>query len=427
MKLTFGMMDPNTRDYVEKKTEGFLNIPMATLGGYRFGTRDLIEKTQAKYGDRLRVMSGVLVTDVAIENGRAIGVNCIEGRGQYGATIVDGTTITTPSAQLKKSTQKAKKEVILAGGAFNTPQLLMLSGIGPEDQLNKFGIKPVSILKGVGQNLQDRYEVTVTTKLEESFQVLANCRPGEDRNLDPCLEAWHQDPAQSIYGSNGLIAGLTKRSSVRSGTPDLAIFGLPGKFEGYKLHYSRDNMHSNYVTWAVLKGHTENTAGEVRLRSKVATDTPDVNFNYFEDGNGSWQDDLQAVADGVTYVRDHLRSGLRLGQDPLGFFHSDEFHGTKGWKEELPGTDPDSPEALKDYIRQNAWGHHASCTCKMGKPTDEMAVVDSKFRVFGVKGLRVVDASVFPRIPGLFLAVPTYMLGEKAADAILGDESKSYK
>jgi choline dehydrogenase len=90
----------------------------------------------------------------------------------------------------------------------------------------------------------------------------------------------------------------------------------------------------------------------------------------------------------------------------------------------VPGPEVDTPDKLRDFIRDEAWGHHASCTCRMGADGDSMAVVDSRFRVRGVERLRIVDASVFPRIPGFFIVSAIYMLSEKASDVILADAAR---
>src|SRR5688572_8932134 len=90
-------------------------------------------------------------------------------------------------------------------------------------------------------------------------------------------------------------------------------------------------------------------------------------------------------------------------------------------EEVVPGPDFATPEQVREFVRNEAWGHHASCTCKIGRDDDPMAVLDSRFRVRGTQGLRVVDASVFPRIPGLFVVSAVYMIAEKASDAILAD------
>jgi choline dehydrogenase-like flavoprotein len=160
----------------------------------------------------------------------------------------------------------------------------------------------------------------------------------------------------------------------------------------------------NYLTWAVLKAHTRNNAGRVTLTSDNPLDTPHISFRYFEEGSDAEGEDLESVVDGIEAVR-------RLTAD-LGSLVAEE---------ELPGKQCQTRDQLRDYVRSQAWGHHASCTCKIGKPDDPLAVLDSDFRVYGTEGLRVVDASVFPYIPGFFIVSAVYMISEKATDAILAD------
>ena len=155
----------------------------------------------------------------------------------------------------------------------------------------------------------------------------------------------------------------------------------------------------------MLKGHTNNTAGTVTLRSSDPRDSPIINFHYFEEGNDSQQQDVKSVVEGVKFVRKAAEGLKRRGLIA---------------KEELPGEAKTSDEALTEFVRDNAWGHHASCTCPIG-PIDGGGVLSSDFKVHGTQGLRVVDASVFPRIPGLFIVSAIYMIGEKAADVIAAD------
>jgi choline dehydrogenase len=136
---------------------------------------------------------------------------------------------------------------------------------------------------------------------------------------------------------------------------------------------------------------------------------PLIDFHYFEEGDDRDGEDLQAVVEGI-------RSARRL----MEAFNRSEPIAT----EELPGPHVQSDAALADYVRDNAWGHHASCTCAIG-PRDRDGVLASDFTVHGTSGLRVVDASVFPRIPGFFIAGAVYMIGEKAADNILADAARS--
>ena len=151
----------------------------------------------------------------------------------------------------------------------------------------------------------------------------------------------------------------------------------------------------------ILKAHTRNAAGRVTLRSADPLDPPAINFRQFTDGG---DDDLAAVVDGVRFVRG-LNQRLRKGGG--------------GPREILPGSDVQSDAELRDHVRYSAWGHHACGTCAIGASSTD-AVLDSQFRVRGAPGLRVVDASVFPRIPGFFIASAVYMIGEKAADVMLG-------
>jgi choline dehydrogenase-like flavoprotein len=154
-----------------------------------------------------------------------------------------------------------------------------------------------------------------------------------------------------------------------------------------------------------LKAHTENRAGDVSLRSADPRDPPKVAFRYFEEGSDQAGQDLAAVVGGIRFVR-----GITGRLKAEGLID----------REELPGEALQSDEELGAFVRANAWGHHASCSCAIG-PREQGGVLDGDFRVHGVSGLRVVDASVFPRIPGFFIASAVYMVGEKAADVILAD------
>ena len=147
------------------------------------------------------------------------------------------------------------------------------------------------------------------------------------------------------------------------------------------------------------------------LRSANPRDMPEINFRYFGEGdnaNGEAQKDMQAMVDGVEFVRKIVGKA-----DSLSFFD--------GFRETWPGPSVRTRDQIATFVRNEAWGHHASGTAKIGAASDPKAVLDSRFRVRGVSGLRVVDASVFPRIPGFFIVVPVYMVSEKATDAILED------
>jgi choline dehydrogenase-like flavoprotein len=295
--------------------------------------------------------------------------------------------------------------VILAGGAFNTPQLLMLSGIGPREELERHGIPVRTDLTGVGSNLQDRYEVCVQSKLKAPLESLKDALYEPD---DPAGAEW-ADRRQGVYISNGAAIAFKRKSDPTLAEADLFIFGLLGSFKGYYPGYSADlRKHKDVISWAILKARTGNLGGTVRLRSADPRDPPRVQFHYFEEGSDKSGRDLRAVAKGVEFVRQAtaplVETGLIVG--------------------ELDPGDSVTGPALEDWVRDNAWGHHASCSCPMG-PVAEGGVLDGRLRVHGVPNLRVVDASVFPRIPGYFIVSAVYMAAEKAADMILEDARAS--
>jgi choline dehydrogenase len=304
---------------------------------------------------------------------------------------------------------RATREVILSAGVFNTPQLLMLSGVGARGELDQHGI-PVKVdLPGVGKNLQDRYEVGVVSELSEDFTAPERCTFEAD-DSDPCYRDWTR--GRGLYTSNGSVLSILMKSSPSQLEPDLHIFGLPGVFKGYYPGYSTDaNQDRHHFTWVILKGHTQNRGGTVKLKSANPRERPAINFHYFDDGDvdaGQDVNDLTAMVNGVEFVRK-----IAGRSDSVDLFTE--------WRETWPGSSANDRQKIGDWVKKEAWGHHASCSARIGADGDPMAVLDSRFRVRGTSGLRVVDASVFPRIPGTFIVLPIYMVSEKATDTILAD------
>jgi choline dehydrogenase-like flavoprotein len=405
-QILHGLVDPNDVRASGNSREGLFLTPLAVANGARHGTRELIENTRRAFPDRLTVLTEALVTRVLIEGTRAVGVEYLPQAHAYAADPASPhQRAPLPALSPLLRQVRADHEVILSAGAFNSPQLLMLSGIGPRAELERHGIALRIERPGVGANLQDRYEIGVISRYSEPFSLLNQCNvrpPRPDDPPDRCLQQWQRDRS-GVYATNGVVIGVIRRSRRERPLPDLYIFGFPGAFRGYYPGYSVDAVRKDHFTWAILKAHTENTAGEVRLRSADPRDTPDILFRYFEEGNDRAGDDLQSVVDGVFFIRDMNR---RLAApQPV---------------EVVPGPSYSTREQVADYVRREAWGHHASCSNKMGLPSDPTSVVDSRFCVHGVQGLRVVDASIFPRIPGFFIVSAVYMISEKAADAILG-------
>ena len=275
-----------------------------------------------------------------------------------------------------------------------------------------FGRRAPAPLPGVGRNLQDRYEVAVVNrmKLDDSgWDVLEGARftAGDAPYRQWAKRGWRWW-RRGPYKGNGGVLSVIKRSSTSRPLPDLFCVGFLADFHGYFPGYSKLLPRGlDYFTWAILKAHTNNTAGSVSLRSADPRDPPLVNFHYFDEGNDSGGEDLEAVVEGIRFARELTKS----------FAHRVDV-------EELPGEHVRSPEDLAQFVKDNAWGHHASCTCPIGD-LDKGGVLSPDFRVRGTKNLRVVDASVFPRIPGFFIVTSVYMVAEKAADVILKAAGKS--
>jgi len=413
--------NPNDPAVAEGNKEGVNVIPISVHNGRRAGTRERVLEArrlleaQAEQGQqvgRLDLALNTFATDIVFADDdatRAIGVRCVAGADLYAARHHSKA----PGQPGEPVTYRADKEVILCGGAFNTPQLLMLSGIGPQAELEQHGI-PIRIdLPGVGRNLQDRYEVGVVARASAPFRLLRDAafeireRPG-DPDPDPVFKEWREEGA-GIYATNGAVLGIVMRSSTRQrhDPPDLYLFGVPGEFRGYKIGYAREGVAAkDRFTWAVLKGHTDNTSGCVKLKSKDPFDTPEIDFKCFEESDQPDGNDVQSVVDGVQLA---LEIYARLKR--------------QGVVAEV--LDPSPSADLHKFVRDSAWGHHASCTCKIGANDDPMAVLDQELRVRGAKNLRVVDASVFPRIPGLFILTSIYMVSEKASDVISARHERS--
>lgn len=396
--LLLGQADPNDWRLVQDNAVGVSYPPLATRNHQRNGSRERVLDVAQRFPDRLFIELDALATRVLFDDSqRAIGVEYLKGAQLYRAS---GQRSDAPG---ERREALATREVILSGGAFNTPQLLMLSGIGPAAHLQAHGIAVRVDLPGVGQNLQDRYEVGVVNRMNfDHWEVL---KGAEFAKGDPQYQQWAEG-RKGVYTTNGAVLAVIKRSVPQRPLPDLFCFAVLGLFRGYFPNYSRlFPEHLNYLTWAILKAHTNNRAGEVTLRSADPRDPPHINFHYFEEGSPGGDQDLDSVVEGIKFVRtltaDMKRQNLIAA-------------------EELPGDAVQTDDELRQFVRDHAWGHHASCSCAIG-PREQNGVLDSNFRVYGTRGLRVVDASVFPRIPGFFIVSAVYMIAEKAADAILAD------
>ncbi|KAG8682825.1 hypothetical protein FRC08_014701 [Ceratobasidium sp. 394] len=278
----------------------------------------------------------------------------------------------------------------------------MLSGIGDPNQLAKYNIPTVANLPGVGANLQDRIEMTIVWRLKQNHTLLNGCLFG-DTFADPCLKEWAEGGHKNVYSSGPAVWAHAYKSS--ASLPYLDVWSMwgPGAFKGYfpgypvELNQNIGNSFNNVI----LKAHTS-SKGWVRLTGSDPQDLLEINKNQFQTDEDL--KDLEILKDAVKKSRNlwASRPGLRG--------HTVE--------EVWPGSAVQTDDQIRAFLKENAWGHHVCCTAKMGTDDDVNAVLNKDFQVRGVSNLRVVDASVFPDIPGMFVTTPIYQISEKAADVM---------
>ncbi|KAI1329470.1 GMC oxidoreductase [Xylariaceae sp. FL0255] len=415
-------IDSPTRDTID--FFGYLPQTMDNVLYRRSSPRDLVYNTAtAKNADgskkypldvALLTLATKVTFDTTGKTPKANGIEYLYGQSLYRA---DPRASKTEDGG-KAGSVKATKEVIISGGAYNSPQLLKLSGVGAKEELEQFNIPVVVDLPGVGENLQDRIETAVGADYPSNFTRIIECYylalPG-DNYTDPCWAQYadpnNQGAEKGIYASNGVVFGAFWPSSFsETGEQDLWVGGFPAQFNGFYPGYSvnaASTYRKNHWSWLVLKAHTRNTAGTVKLISSNPRDMPNITFHNLYEGLPAAEADKDVGA---------MIEGMKMA---FSFFDNvPDVQGTptRYW----PPANVTTDEDLKEWIKQEAWGHHASCSNKIGADNDTMAVLDGQFRVRGTEGLRVVDASVFPHIPGTFPVVPIMMLSQKATADILG-------
>ena len=318
----------------------------------------------------LRVVTRAHVTRILFEGTRAVGVE-YRRRGRLA--------------------EARAGEVVLCGGAINTPQLLQLSGVGPAGVLSEAGVEPLVDLPGVGENLQDHLEV---------YLQYACTQPV---SMSPYLALWRRPwvGLQWLFRkgpgtSNHFEAGGFLRSNDEVGWPNLMFHFLP-----IAIRYDGSVPAAGHGYQFPIGPMFSNSRGWVRIRSTDPFEKPAIQFNYL-----STPEDRKEWAEAIDVARNIMVQPA-----------FDEFNGG----ELSPGPDVKGDEAVLEWVRRDAeTALHPSCTARMG--TDEMGVVDpSSMRVHGTQGLRVVDASVMPTLTNGNIYAPVMMTAEKAADLILGN------
>jgi len=359
-----------TDDYNGEKQEGFGPFDQTVWRGRRWSVanaylRDALKRPNCEI---LRCFA----RRVVIEHGRATGVE-IERGGQI-------------------ETVTARREVIVSASAINSPKLLMLSGIGPGAHLAGHGIEVLADRAGVGQNLQDHLELYIQQAslqpitLYRYWNLLGKARVG----------AQWLFTKTGIGASNNFESCAFVRSKAGVEYPDIQFHFLP-----LAVRYDGTVAAEGHGYQAHVGPMRSASRGRVALTSADPDDDPSILFNYMSEP-GDWAD---------------FRHCIRLTRE---IFAQEAFAPFSG-KEIQPGADVQSDEDLDAFIMEHAESAYHPCgTMRMGRADDPMAVVDPECRVIGVQGLRVADSSIFPRIPYGNLNAPSIMVGEKAADHILG-------
>jgi choline dehydrogenase len=311
---------------------------------------------------------------------KAIGIEYLKGKSLYSAD--PRYNASNPGVAGKAF---ASKEVIISGGAFNSPQLLLLSGIGPKAHLKKFNIPLIVDSPGVGQSVADNYEAGILSLGSRAVTGL-----GE---IFPAFWKTSKSKIRDIY----MWCGGFSFEGFWPGFPN-----IPPDFTG---------THGlNQYECALVHMNPKSQAGVIELKSADPRDVPAINLNFFKEGADH---DLTAILEGVNWVRSWLGKVDAAANNSLAPFT--ELHPCKG----VIGKQNCTVESQKTYLKEQAYSHHASSSCRIGADGDKLAVLDSKFRVRGVTGLRVVDASSFPKVPGAFPVLPTMMISVKATEDIL--------
>ena len=316
----------------------------------------------------LTVISNALVEKVIFENKTAIGVQCI---------IND-----------KQSRITASSEVILSAGAINSPQLLLLSGIGPAEELTKHKITPVHNLAGVGKNLHDHLDIIINTRIR-GFKGLGISLPYFFKGIVQAIKYFNS--GRGHLSSNGAEAGGFVKSDPALQNPDLQMHFAPLLLDN---HLIRTIGHGHCLHVCNLQPKSR---GAVTLKTANPADPPAIQFNYCKH-----PDDLDKMVKAV-------KIGRKVVDSP-----SLKRHTTR---EHTPGDDVQTDDEIRSFIREKAQTiYHPVGTCKMG--TDELSVVDENLRVYGTTNLRVVDASVMPKINSGNTHATVIAIADKASELI---------
>lgn len=348
----------------------------------------------------LQVLTGSNVTKVVFDKKKAVGV-------EYIAEDI------SPMREIATAELSTNGEVIMASGSIHTPHILQMSGVGDEKTLREFGIENVANIPGVGQNLQDQPAVLIANPLKPEFDG----KSLSDHIYNPRGSIRKRAILQWILFGKGALTStgcdrgaMVRTDAARNNAPDLQIRFVPGMaldpdgvstYTRFGKFQKEGRKWPSGVTFQLVAARAEGK-GYVSLKSSDPFDSPSINSGYLTDPDGR---DLATLKNGIDIAR-QLVSTESMSSVLDG--------------ELFPGEDISSPTAVEEYIRRTIHSSNALVgTCRMGTSAENGDVVDSELKIFGLSGIRVVDASIIPKIPGGQTGAPTVMIAEKAADMIV--------
>ena len=362
---------PQTADMNGFQQEGFGRMDMTVGAGRRSSTANAYLRPAMKRPN-LVVRTHALATGILFDGKRAVGLRYRRGDALQ--------------------TVHVRRELLVCGGPINSPQLLKLSGLGPAAELRQHGIAVTRDIPGVGENLQDHLEFYFQVACREPVTLYSAMNPFA-KALIGARWLLRKD---GLGATNHFETGGFIRSRAGVRYPDIQYHFLP-----LAITYDGSSLAREHGFQAHVGPMRSKSRGWVRLASANPLDKPKICFNYL-----SHTDDWL-----------EMRACVRLTREIFGQPAFDRYRG----REIQPGADVQTDEQIDAFVRDKAeTAYHPSCSCKMGRQDDPMAVVDAETRVIGIDGLRVVDSSIMPSITTGNLNAPTIMLAEKAADHILG-------
>ena len=319
----------------------------------------------------LHIQTGVQVAKILFKDKRAYAVETVDGR-----------------------VLEAKREIILSAGTVNSAKILQLSGVGPGSLLQKFDIPVIHNLAGVGENFQDHYFVRLSARLKPGSPSLNM----QSRGLSLAREVmrWSLRKPSILALSPSIAYAFLNSENIDDPQPDLQFVFTPGSYQAGKV-YVLDKFPA--ATCGFTQQRPE-SVGHIRITGNDPHDIPELQPNYLDH-----EVDRRAALQGIKLSREFLRTGALAN-------HYE--------REEVPGSQLQTDDELLDFARKTGnTGYHLVGTCTMGPNSNPMSVVGSDLKVHGVDGLRVIDASVMPRVTSSNTCAATMMIGEKGADMIL--------